>query len=269
MPFPNKPKSLNKRLTYLLNHQNVNKPRKSSLIKISLKFKIKTINLNPINNPNSLCQTKPYKRTDSKFINAPNNANKPFKNSKSKSNFKSEKNKNKENYLRNKSKKKINELSNSSTKSSNKEKNSKKSGNKEKLNWVSKLISGTGSESLNSTDSTTGNLSKIKTAPKPKLSKTQYKKSCFVMQVWSCLKIFKLIFNTNCNVSFRKWTKFMKEISKRNVLKASSSNSFKWRNKSYNLRYSTKCILRKYLCLNGKGFWICWDWKTWNKKGHW
>ena len=156
--FPNKPKSLNKRLTYLLNHQNVNKPRKSSVIKISLKFKIKTINLNPISNPNSLCRIKPYKRTASKFTNAPNNANKPFKNSKSKRNFKNEKSNNKESYLKNKSKKKTKELSNLSTKSSNKEKNSKKSGNKEKLNWVSKLISGTGSESLNSTDSTTGNL---------------------------------------------------------------------------------------------------------------
>ena len=139
-----------------------------------------------INLQNNPYQTKPYKKTDSKSINAPNSANKPFKSLKNKNNFKKKKIKKRENNLKNKSKKKINELSNLSTKSFNKGKNSKNNGSKERLNSVQKLINGIDSEFLNSMDLTTGNVSKSKTPPKPKSSKKPSKKSCSVTQALSC-----------------------------------------------------------------------------------
>jgi hypothetical protein len=119
IPSYNTLKSLSKHLKYLHNQTNVNKPYMSSKIKINWMFKSKTIKHILINLQNNLYQTKPYKKTDSKSINAPNSVNKPFKNLKNKNNFKKKEIRKRENNLKNKSRKKINELSNLSTKSFN------------------------------------------------------------------------------------------------------------------------------------------------------
>lgn len=80
LPSHNTPKTLSKPLTYSPNLHNINNPPKIILKNTKFKANTKMINLNLINLPNNLYQTKPYKKTDNKSTNDPNSASRPFKN---------------------------------------------------------------------------------------------------------------------------------------------------------------------------------------------